>query len=213
MQIEIINLGNSSAIGLKMDMEHAPLLVIRAKKGFVMCGYLNMEAANKLGDAAVRVTGVKTFEGVLNAKAVDVSEAGKLLGITIGMPAKDALLLMSEIQPGKNEKAKQNCWEFKKCGREPGGQNVQDGVCPAATFTLGDGFCGGKNGGRACVYITGTFCDSKLQGTHREKEKDCQVCEFYNMLKSECKDEMNIFSFDMFTTEKLSKIVSSTNKS
>lgn len=91
MQIEVIDLGNSSAIGLKMDMEHAPLLVIRAKKGFVMCGYLNMEAANKLGDAAVRVTGVKTFEDVLNAKAVDVSDAAKKLGISVGMPAKEAL--------------------------------------------------------------------------------------------------------------------------
>ncbi len=91
MQIEVIDLGNSSAIGLKMDMEHAPLLVIRAKKGFVMCGYLNMEAANKLGDAAVRVTRVKTFEDVLNAKAVDVSDAAKKLGISVGMPAKEAL--------------------------------------------------------------------------------------------------------------------------
>ena len=91
MQIEIIDIGNSSAIGLKMDMEHAPLLVIRAKKGFVMCGYLNMEVANKLGDAAVRVTGVKTFEDVLNAKTVDVSDAAIKLGITIGMPAKEAL--------------------------------------------------------------------------------------------------------------------------
>src|SRR3989304_5755264 len=72
MLVEQINLENGSAIGLKMDMEHAPLLVIRAKKGFVMCGYLNIEVANKLGDAAVRVTGVRTFEDVLNAKAVDL---------------------------------------------------------------------------------------------------------------------------------------------
>ncbi|MCX9010449.1 MAG: DUF1805 domain-containing protein [Candidatus Methanoperedens sp.] len=91
MIIEQIRLDNGSAVGLKLDMEHAPLLVIRAKKGFVMCGYLNMETANKLGDAAVRVTGVRSFEDVLNAKAVDVSEAAKKLGITVGMTAKEAL--------------------------------------------------------------------------------------------------------------------------
>ena len=91
MLVEQIILENGSALGLKMDMEHAPLLVIRAGKGFVMCGYLNMDIANKLGDAAVRVTGVKSFEDVLNAKAVDVSEAAKKLGITIGMQAKEAL--------------------------------------------------------------------------------------------------------------------------
>ena len=91
MIIEQISLKNGSALGLKLDMEHAPLLVIRAKKGFVMCGYLNIEAANKLGDTAVRVTGVNSFEDVLNAKAKEVSEAAKKLGIAIGMPAKEAL--------------------------------------------------------------------------------------------------------------------------
>lgn len=91
MLVEEIKLEKGSALGLKLDMEHAPLLVIRAAKGFVMCGYLNVEVANKLGDAAVRVTGVRTFEDVLNAKAVDVSEAAKKLGITIGMPAREAL--------------------------------------------------------------------------------------------------------------------------
>ncbi len=94
MIIENIDLEKGSAIGLKMDMEHAPLLVIRAKKGFVMCGYLNIDVANKLGDAAVRVTGVRSFEDVLNAKAVEVSEAAKRLGITAGMPAKEALVKM-----------------------------------------------------------------------------------------------------------------------
>ncbi|MDP2767779.1 MAG: DUF1805 domain-containing protein [Candidatus Methanoperedens sp.] len=94
MLIEEIKLEKGSALGLKLDMEHAPLLVIRANKGFVMCGYLNMDVANKLGDVAVRVTGVKSFEDVLNAKAVDVSEAAKKLGITVGMPAREALTKM-----------------------------------------------------------------------------------------------------------------------
>ncbi len=94
MLIEEIKLEKGSALGLKLDMEHAPLLVIRANKGFVMCGYLDMDVANKLGDVAVRVTGVKSFEDVLNAKAVDVSEAAKKLGITVGMPAREALTKM-----------------------------------------------------------------------------------------------------------------------
>lgn len=94
MLVEQIKLENGSAFGLKLDMEHAPLLVIRAGCGFVMCGYLNMDVANKLGDVAVRVTGVKSFEDVLNAKAVDVSEAAKKLGITVGILAREALMKM-----------------------------------------------------------------------------------------------------------------------
>jgi uncharacterized protein YunC (DUF1805 family) len=91
MLVEQVNLENGCALGLKLDMERAPLLVIRAKNGFIMCGYLNMDVANKLGDVAVRVTGVKSFEDVLNAKAVDISEAAKKLGITAGMTGKEAL--------------------------------------------------------------------------------------------------------------------------
>jgi uncharacterized protein YunC (DUF1805 family) len=91
MLIEQIDLEKGSAIGLKMDMEHASLLVIRAGCGFVMCGYLNMDVVNKLEDVAVRVTGVKSFEDVLNARVADVSDAAKKLGITSGMTAKEAL--------------------------------------------------------------------------------------------------------------------------
>ncbi len=94
MLVEQIKLVNGSVLGLKFDMEHAPLLVIRARKGFVMCGYLNMDIANKLGDVAVRVTGVNSFEEVLDAKAVDVSESAKDMGITVGMQAKEALKMM-----------------------------------------------------------------------------------------------------------------------
>jgi len=94
MLIEQINLEKGSALGFKMDMEYAPLLVIRAGCGFVMCGYLNMDIANKLGDVAVRVTGVKSFEDVLNAKASDVSEAAKKRGILAGITAKEALNMM-----------------------------------------------------------------------------------------------------------------------
>ena len=94
MLIEQINLEKGSALGFKMDMEYAPLLVIRAGCGFVMCGYLNMEIANKLGDVAVRVTGVRSFEDVLGAKAVDVSEAARKRGVSAGMTAREALNLM-----------------------------------------------------------------------------------------------------------------------
>ena len=41
---------------------------------------------------------------------------------------------------------KLNCWEHKKCGRQPGGHRVQElGVCPAATNTELHGAHGGTN--------------------------------------------------------------------
>ena len=76
----------------------------------------------------------------------------------------------------------ENCWEFKKCGREPGGAKVDEkGVCPAATYEAADGFLGGKNGGRFCAFITGTFCCEN--GDAQDKEKKCEACSFFNELK------------------------------
>ena len=91
MQVEQIQLKNGTAMGVKVEMKTAPLLVITARRGFVMCGYLNMEAAEKLGDVAVRVSGVKTFEDVLNAKVNAVSSTAAELGIKEGMTGKEAL--------------------------------------------------------------------------------------------------------------------------
>jgi len=75
---------------------------------------------------------------------------------------------------------KQNCWEFMKCGREPGGSRVKKlGVCPAALELRADGINCGKNGGRACWAIAGTFCQGKVQGTFAQKLCNCIKCEFY----------------------------------
>lgn len=76
-----------------------------------------------------------------------------------------------------------NCWEFKECGREPGGKNVEDlGVCPAATETSLDGFHRGDNAGRVCWVIAGTFCGGKVQGTYADKSGNCEQCAFFQQV-------------------------------
>jgi hypothetical protein len=76
--------------------------------------------------------------------------------------------------------AKINCWEFKNCGRQPGGAKVaQYGVCPASTEPRVDGLHGGTSGGRACWAVTGTFCGGVVQGTFAAKLANCMTCEFY----------------------------------
>ena len=92
----------------------------------------------------------------------------------------------------QDKRAGTNCWEYLSCGREPGGSNADEmGVCPATTFEPADGFLGGKNGGRACVYIVGTFCSQVLKGTQRNKSKPCAICGFYTLLRREHGDEMS----------------------
>ena len=92
--------------------------------------------------------------------------------------------------------SKLNCWEFFKCGREAGGEKVYElGICPATIFEPADGFLDANNAGKACAYVAGTFCSGTIQGTAREKEKNCATCEFYNALRDRYGSEVSLSSF------------------
>lgn len=81
---------------------------------------------------------------------------------------------------------KQNCWEFKNCGRQAGGPRVSElGVCPASVNFSTDGLNGGKNGGRLCWAVAGTFCGGKCVGTFAQKIVACMDCEFYKKVRDE----------------------------
>ncbi len=81
---------------------------------------------------------------------------------------------------------KQNCWEFKQCGREPGGQKAHElGICPAALETKLEGIHAGHNAGRACWVVAGTFCGGQEQGTFAKKYHNCEKCDFYQIVKQE----------------------------
>jgi PAS domain S-box-containing protein len=63
-----------------------------------------------------------------------------------------------------------NCWDFMKCGRTPGGDNVDElGICPAYTY----------GAGQACWLVAGTFCGGQVQGTFAQKVDSCRTCDFY----------------------------------
>lgn len=81
---------------------------------------------------------------------------------------------------------KVNCWESKKCGREPGGAKVKElGVCPVFNDNSANNLNGGKQGGRICWAVTGTYCGGKVQGTFAQKKLTCLSCEFYRQVKME----------------------------
>ncbi len=73
----------------------SPLLLIKAPKGVMGCGYLNVETFNRTGEAGVIVRGVNTHEDMLVAKVVAVSDAARALGIEPGMPGEEALKRLS----------------------------------------------------------------------------------------------------------------------
>jgi hypothetical protein len=85
---------------------------------------------------------------------------------------------------------KLNCWEVQRCGRQAGGINADEfGICPAAGNEKANGINHGKNGGRACWALAGTYCDGTIQATFANKFADCINCSFYKkVLEEEGKD-------------------------
>lgn len=81
---------------------------------------------------------------------------------------------------------KLNCWNNKKCGREPGGAKVEElGVCVASTEIRANGINDGKNAGRACWAVAGTLCGGVVQGTFAMKLGNCLKCDFYKLVTKE----------------------------
>jgi uncharacterized protein YunC (DUF1805 family) len=95
IELKKVGVLGKEAEGVKIDTGKTVALIIKAEKGFLACGYFDINVANKVGDVAAIVTGVKDFEDMLNAKLVAVSKEAKKLGITGDMTGKDALALMS----------------------------------------------------------------------------------------------------------------------
>jgi uncharacterized protein YunC (DUF1805 family) len=92
IDVESIKVDDKSCMGMKVDLpESPPLLLIVAEKGFVMCGFLNIEAAERLNVAAAMVSGVKTFDDVLNTQVKAVTSKAKSLGVDVGMKGAEAL--------------------------------------------------------------------------------------------------------------------------
>lgn len=88
---------------------------------------------------------------------------------------------------------KQNCWEYFKCGREPGGLKTKElGVCPIPKESRLNTVHNGKNAGRACWVVSGSLCDGKVQGNFASKLQKCMKCEFY---KKVVKEEKGNFYF------------------
>jgi len=84
----------NGCLGLKVRLPNANLLLILGEKGYIMCGYLNLTAAEKSGDAAAVVTGVSTFSDVLKAEIKSCTKKAAELGVKVGMSGEQALEIL-----------------------------------------------------------------------------------------------------------------------
>ena len=76
-----------------LDREHislgAPLLIIKSPKGFIWCGYINVDAC--IDEVCATVSEVNTHDEMLTATISAVSKNAVKLGIRVGMSGVEAI--------------------------------------------------------------------------------------------------------------------------
>lgn len=89
-----LRIDGKAAVGLKVDLpDSPPLLMVIGQRGFVMCGFLNVDAAEKINVATAMVSRVKTFDDILEAEVKAATSRAQAKGVKPGMKGKEALKL------------------------------------------------------------------------------------------------------------------------
>lgn len=89
-----ISFEGKSYMVVKEDIGNVPLIIVKAKNGYIACSYIDKQTAEKVGDIAAFVSGIKTLDDLKKAKIRDATSWAEDLGIREGMSVKKALELM-----------------------------------------------------------------------------------------------------------------------
>ena len=93
IKTDILNVNGKMVQGVLLQAPggegHPNMIVLVCEKGYIMCGYLNQEAATKFGDPAC-VIGGSSFEEILANPVKAVLPEAEKLGIKVGMTGAEA---------------------------------------------------------------------------------------------------------------------------
>ena len=96
IMVENLDIHEKAFQGVQIELKGLPpIVLIEGNKGFVMCGYLNIDAAESLGAAAAVVSGVSSWEDVLNAKINTSTTKAKALGLEPGRIVRDVIAVLA----------------------------------------------------------------------------------------------------------------------
>lgn len=89
-----ISLDGRDYMALEQKIGNLPLIVVKAKNGYIACSYIDRETAEKVGDIAAFVAGIRNIDDLKKAKIRSVTSWAESIGIREGMSVKKALELM-----------------------------------------------------------------------------------------------------------------------
>ncbi|OIO20801.1 hypothetical protein COV61_03560 [Candidatus Micrarchaeota archaeon CG11_big_fil_rev_8_21_14_0_20_47_5] len=95
---ETVDLDGKKYTGIRFELGNVPLLILKVKSGYVACSYIDKATAEKLGDIACFVSGVKSYDDMYKAKVKCATQWAEDLGIREGMSVKKALELIDAYQ-------------------------------------------------------------------------------------------------------------------
>ncbi|WP_397541130.1 YunC family protein [Rossellomorea aquimaris] len=98
MNLSPVEIEGHTFLAVSVQLPKTNLLVVTSDKGYIMCGALDVGLLNeKLKDRKIiagRAVGVKTIQQLIDAPLESVTHEAEQLGITSGMPGREALLKM-----------------------------------------------------------------------------------------------------------------------
>ena len=89
--MDTVTLDGHDLDAVTFPTQNTKILAIRAPKGLLGCGYVSVDTAAKVGDALAIVSGVASYDDMLDAAVKAVSPAAEALGVRPGMTGLDAL--------------------------------------------------------------------------------------------------------------------------
>ncbi|MFA5076843.1 MAG: DUF1805 domain-containing protein [Candidatus Micrarchaeia archaeon] len=89
-----IELEGKKYTALESELGNLRLIVIKAKRGYIACSYIDKDTAEKVGDIAGFVSGVKCVDDMLKAKLRNTTTWAEDAGLREGMSVKKALEIL-----------------------------------------------------------------------------------------------------------------------
>jgi len=94
LRYQKIKIGKSYIEAVCIRLQSKNFILLRGRRGYVMCGYLDLKAAEKFGDAAVKIRGVSTIKQAIKTTVHSCTSQALKLGISKGQPVAGFLNLI-----------------------------------------------------------------------------------------------------------------------